>query len=256
MSRRSPVHHEEEESGGMERWLLTYSDMITLLLALFIVLFAMSTINLRKFAEFATGRVIGSRTALESVTSGGNGLLHQTDLVSHAGTVKPTEQLSTQSPLQTLEQKVRAELFSQGLDSYAHVLLEQQGVIIRVLSDKVFFANDSAALGPVGYKVVDAIGKVISGVPNNISVRGYTDDAPILGGPYTSNFQLSAERAISVLERLVKHDGVNATRISGTGYGDTHALVPNNSPAHMAENRRVDVVILSTTSKSPKSASN
>jgi chemotaxis protein MotB len=92
------------------------------------------------------------------------------------------------------------------------------------------------------------IGKVVAPLPNDVVVEGYTDSLPIVGGPFSSNFELSAVRAVTVLEQLMRVDGVPADRLSATGYGDTHPIVPNNSPANMALNRRVDVVILNTSS--------
>ena len=113
-----------------------------------------------------------------------------------------------------------------------------------MLADKVFFATDSATLGKVGDQVVDPIAGVITGAPNDVAVEGYTDNQPIYGGPYDSNWQLSAARAANAAQRLATVDGIAEARLSAVGYGDTHPLVPDTSPANQAENRRVDVVIL------------
>lgn len=223
-----------------ERWLLTYSDMITLLLALFIVLFAFSTINAKKFAEFKTGLVLGGAPPSQPIANGGPGLLQRNSLVSHPGQV-PSVRIT---PLVTLENRVQASLSRAGVAQDVQVVLQRRGLVVRILSDKVFFATDSAGLGPTGNKVVDAIGLVVASVPNRLDVEGYTDNQPIIGGPFTSNFELSAVRAVNVVERLVKVDGIAADRLSATGYGATHFVVPNTTPAQRAQNRRVDVVVL------------
>ncbi|MGH9102657.1 MAG: flagellar motor protein MotB, partial [Acidimicrobiales bacterium] len=116
--RRAHGAESEEHEGGMERWLLTYADMITLLLALFIILFAMSTISMRKFAEFKTGFVIGSRTDVAAITSGGKGLLQQTSLVSHPGSVQSLQQRA-EAALRSLESEIQAWLSSHGVQSDA-----------------------------------------------------------------------------------------------------------------------------------------
>jgi len=242
MSRRGRPAEEPEDHVNNERWLLTYSDMITLLLALFIVLFAMSTINARKFAEFKSGFVLGTHVPSSQLTSGGTGLLQKTSLVSHPGHIVS----KTITPLVTLESEVEASLTKAGVAADAQVVLQRRGLVVRILSDKVFFANDSAQIGPVGVRVVAAIAAVLRRVPNLVDVEGYTDSVPIVGGPYSSNFELSAVRATNVLEELKRVDGIAADRLSATGYGSTHPVATNATAAGRALNRRVDVVILSS----------
>jgi len=250
MARR---HHTEAEAENSERWLLTYSDMITLLLALFVVLFAMSSISVRKFDEFKTGLLqTFSQMQLQSALHGGRGLLQHSSLITHPGLTPGPPQISIPEPgagnptSAQIAQEVTQALAAQGLSADAQVVVERRGVVVRVLSDKVFFATDSAALGPVGDAVVDAVATVLRTIPNDVSVEGYTDSQPILGGPYSSNFELSAVRAVTVLERLWKVDRINPNRLSATGFGATHPLVPNTSPQNMAMNRRVDIVILNS----------
>ena len=257
--RHGGADHEEAENG--ERWLLTYADMITLLLALFIVLFAMSTINVQKFMEFKSG-VVKTFSTLDfnTMLKGGTGVLQHSSLISHPGTV-PGIPRQTMSTLNTaVEQNSIASQLTQalakaGLTQAASVSTDQRGVVVTILSDKVFFGVDSVALGTVGNAVIDTIAKTIAPLPNNISVEGYTDNQPIVGGPFTSNFELSAVRATTVVDRLAKVDGIPETRLSATGYGDTHNLVPNDNPTDMAINRRVDVVILNSNA-SPLNTSN
>jgi chemotaxis protein MotB len=242
----------EAEAENSERWLLTYSDMITLLLALFVVLFAMSSISVRKFDEFKTGLLqTFSQMQLQSALKGGTGLLEHRSLVTHPGiTPGPPVPSIPQAGEEAsrIASAISQALAAQGLASDVQIAVERRGVVVRLLSDKVFFANDSASLGPVGTAVVNVIGKVVAPLPNDVVVEGYTDSLPIVGGPFSSNFELSAVRAVTVLEQLMRVDGVPADRLSATGYGDTHPIVPNNSPANMALNRRVDVVILNTSS--------
>ena len=87
-------------------------------------------------------------------------------------------------------------------------------------------------------------------LPNQVDIRGYTDDAPIVGGPFSSNIQLSAERAVSVYQRWVLNDGINPARLQASGFGPIDPIAPNTTPANMALNRRVDVVILNPTTAS------
>ncbi|WP_298337740.1 flagellar motor protein MotB [Ferrimicrobium sp.] len=248
----------EAEAENSERWLLTYADMITLLLALFVVLFAMSSISQKKFDEFKTGLLqTFSQMQLQSALKGGTGLLEHRSLITHPGVTPGPPQIaipqtgagtpaSVSQQSSQLAAQINAALAQANLANDVEVAVEKRGVVVRLLSDKVFFNTDSAALGPVGSEVVNIIGKVVQPLPNDIDVEGYTDSAPIYGGPFSSNFELSAVRAVTVLEQLMRTDGVSANRLSATGFGATHPIVPNSNPTNMALNRRVDVVILNS----------
>ncbi len=251
VARRRHRHGEEDEGeDNNERWLLTYSDMITLLLALFIVLFAMSSIDQRKFLAFERG-LTATFNPSAVTRSGSAGLLQQTSLTQFArpnavsvgrlsGTLSENE-----SQLREIARRVEVALARRGLSGAASVALTTRGVIVQVLADKAFFATDSAALGPVGTEVVDTIAAVVRSAANDLVVEGYTDNVPITGGPYDSNWELSAARAANVADRLNVVDGLAATRLSAQGYGQTHPLASNATAAGRAENRRVDVTILS-----------
>lgn len=116
--------------------------------------------------------------------------------------------------------------------------------MVQILTDRVFFASDSAQIGPAGEEVIDTMASVLRNDSNNIDVEGYTDDAPITGGPYATNEVLSAVRAANVVDRLSQVDGIDPDRLAATGFGSAHPAVPNTSPANMALNRRIDVVIM------------
>lgn len=272
MARRA--HHEEAEEaeGGMERWLLTYSDMITLLLALFIVLFSLSTISVQKFEALAQS-LRNTFSGHTTVVKNNTGLLHQNSLVSHPGnvpgvnhsasspvqpphtpvaasptTTQPVGQPGSQS-LATIQAELQSALSSQGLTSDVNIAQASptpttHELVVQILSDKIFYAVDSADLGPLGDRVVDVIATVLRRNTNNAAVQGYTDNQPIYGGPYATNWELSAERATHVVVRLTHVDGIDPNRLAIVGYGKTRPIVPNTSPANMARNRRVDVVIL------------
>ncbi|HET6873783.1 MAG TPA: flagellar motor protein MotB [Acidimicrobiales bacterium] len=245
MSAAVHLEEEHEEEGGMERWLLTYADMITLLLALFIVLFAMSTIDIKKYEAFKTGVAQAFAPRMTPI-KGGTGLLSQNSLTARPS-LSPPLPSPPANPLTALEQRIQAALAQAGLSQDAVISLDARGLVVRMLTDKVFFATYSAALGSVGQKVVDTVGGVVATVPNAVEVEGYTDNQPIIGdGPYRTNWDLSAARAMMVVDRLAQADRIDTSRLSGTGYGDTKPIQPNDTPAHQAANRRVDVVILSS----------
>jgi len=91
--------------------------------------------------------------------------------------------------------------------------------------------------------ILDQVGKALADVPYTVQVNGFTDDAPIHNGQFDSNWDLSATRAISVVKRFVA-DGIAPDRLVGAGYGEYHPVAPNDSPANMARNRRVSIIVI------------
>lgn len=253
------------EEGNEERWLLTYSDMITLLLALFVVLFALSSVNKVKFAEFRSGlqaTFVGSSAAV-----GTNGLLTQANLgaphplanpvkgvASPVKTATPTVRVRQPAPahspppasseLADLEKAIRARLSSEHLLAYVTFDLRPDRLTVGLLADSVFFATDSNALSSVGDRIVDAVGRVLAAKTNDVLVQGYADNVPVIGPPWHSNFLLSAARATAVVLRMAHVDGVAEGRLVAEGFGSTHPIASNATAAGRASNRRVDIVIL------------
>jgi chemotaxis protein MotB len=270
MRRRLAVEVESEEMANEERWLLTYADMITLLLALFIVLFAVSTISTKKFEALALG-FKQSFSPNPGVLPSSNGVMEYDSLTPTAGPrqvqqhpsiTTPTKQASAtpaktalspsaEAQLQTINQQILKAAQNNNLSGVLSTSFSTRGLVVQILTDKVFFASDSADLGPEGEAVIDSVATVLKTTGNNMDVEGYTDDQPITGGPYTSNEELSAVRAASVATRLTEQDGIDPNRLAATGFGDTDPLVPNDTPANRALNRRIDIVILAPGAAQP-----
>jgi len=270
MKRPALAAEAEHEVENSERWLLTYADMITLLLALFIVLFAVSTINSKKFEALALG-FKQSFSPNPGVLPSSNGVEQYDSLtptagphqvVQHPSITAPTKQVSSTTATTALSSKAESELQSLGdqidkaaaaakLQNVVSTSISTRGLVVQVLTDRVFFASDSADLGPEGNRVIDRVAGILAPSPNNIDVEGYTDDQPIVGGPYSSNEELSAVRAASVATRLVQRDGFALTRVVASGFGAADPLAPNTSPGNRALNRRIDIVVLAPGADQP-----
>jgi chemotaxis protein MotB len=261
---------EEPEVENSERWLLTYADMITLLLALFIVLFAVSTINTKKFEALALGfkqsfspnpGVLPSSNGVEQYDSltptAGPRQVQQTPSIStpskqSSAKAAPTAlSASAESQLSSVDQKITKAIDAKNLQAGLSTSLQTRGLVVQVLTDQVFFASDSGVLGPEGDAVVDTLASVLKATSNGIDIEGYTDNQPITGGPYVTNEELSAVRAASVVSRLTDVDGLEPNRLAATGFGDSDPTVPNTSPANRALNRRIDFVILAAGASQP-----
>jgi chemotaxis protein MotB len=261
---------EEVEVENSERWLLTYADMITLLLALFIVLFAVSTINTKKFEALALG-FKQSFSPNPGVLPSSNGVEQYDSLTPTAGPrqVQQTPSISTpvkqaaaaaaaaslsssaEKQLSTVDQKIVKAINAKGLQAGLTASVQTRGLVVQVLTNNVFFASDSASLGPEGESVVDTIASVLRTTSNGIDIEGYTDNQAITGGPYATNEELSAVRAATVVSRLTGVDGLDPDRLAATGFGASDPVAPNDTPADRAQNRRIDFVILAAGANQP-----
>lgn len=251
--------------GDEERWLLTYSDMITLLLALFVVLFALSSVNKVKFAEFRSGlqaTFVGSSAAV-----GTSGLLTQANLgsprpltnpvhgvASPLTALRPHPATTTPSPahvpppasseLAGLANAIHDRLSAQHLLPYVTITLQPDRLTVGLLADSVFFATNSNGLSHIGDRIVDSVGQLLAPKTNDVSVQGYADNVAVTGPPWHSNFLLSAARATAVVLRMAHVDRVAEARLVAEGFGSTHPIAPNATASGRARNRRVEIVIL------------
>jgi chemotaxis protein MotB len=233
--RTSRVRREEaseQHDMSQERWLLTYADMITLLLVLFIVLFALSKINQAKYRQF--------QQSVSHVKLVGSSVAHGSTSVPSRG---PAPLSASSDHLRQIEQVLSHALALKGLLGDVTLAIDASGLVEGLVADSTFFVTDSAQLSPLGEEIVDTSGHVLDSYPNNVDVAGYTDDQVITGGPYANNWALSAARSSTVVERLTTIDAVNPERVVAIGYGQFHPVVPNTSAAAEAENRRVNIVV-------------
>ncbi len=217
---------------SQERWLLTYSDMITLLLVLFIVLFSFSTVDKAKFREF---RQSASHAFLTPIPQGTT-KVHVTAQTKAAPA----------SRLQQIKQALSTNLNARGLLGDVSLIITSAGLVEGLVSDTTFFATNSAALSPVGAQIVDVSSGVLVRYPNAVEVAGYTDNEAITGGPYANNWALSAARATTVVVRMTATDGVNPSQVVLLGYGQYHPVFSNTTPQGRSQNRRVNIVVSPT----------
>ena len=230
MARNSERDPERE---NLERWLLTYADLITLLLAFFIVLYSMSKIDIEKFHEVTVAlHCVLQGKKLPSLPPGsrfvydesGNSNLKLGDLV-------------------TLKREIETKLEELGFSDNIRATLDRRGLIIRV-SESAFFDLGSADLRTEAVDILDLIAEFLLRIPNHIRIEGHTDNLPIKTSKYPSNWELSVNRAtICVRYLIVKHKFPPA-RISALGYGEYRPIAGNETPDSRIKNRRVDIIVL------------
>ncbi len=216
----------------MMRWLLTYADMITLLLAMFIILFAISNVSRVKFQRLATA-ISGGFNSTDSTNNPPNG-----------GVIGNEHGRSDEANMASVKAQIDKYIARQNLQSKVQTRIDRQGLVITLLSDKAYYDSGSADLRPESKELLDVVGAQLRGVRNEVRVEGNTDSVPIATAAYPTNWELSAARATGVTRYLVEHDKIVPTRISFAGYGQFRPKFSNDSDAHRQQNRRVDIVIL------------
>ncbi len=219
---------------NLERWLLTYADLITLLLAFFIILYSMSKIDTEKFRE-VTG-------ALRNVFRGTGppDLLADSPFVDDElgdGDIKLGD-------LVMLKLEIETKLKGLGLANNIMTTLDRRGLIIRV-SESAFFDLGSAELRLEAEEILHLIAGFLLRIPNHIRIEGHTDNLPIKTSKYPSNWELSVNRATICVRYLIVKHGFPPERISALGYGEYRPIASNETPEDRTKNRRVDIIVLS-----------
>jgi chemotaxis protein MotB len=229
-----------------ERWLLTYADLMNLLLIFFIILYTMSQVDQQKFEQLsdslskAFGTYNGS-TMNPANPAGGNSVI---DLPS----IKPSSVISSnmeEEQMKVVKEKVSDLAEKGGLEGKIDVKMEERGIVISITA-QLLFKPGSADIEPGSKPTIQDIGGILKNISgNHIKVEGHTDSDQLSNtSKYIDNLELSTARANNVLRLLVKNAGINSKNISSAGYGDQRPVVPNTTRENKAKNRRVNLVIL------------
>ena len=240
MARRKKAHIEGPHEND-ERWLLTYSDLITLLFVLFVVMYAISTTDVRKLTILAqslsaafNADVLSGQQAV-TITDGQDSAIQQMQQ-------SPTGTSPVQSDLKAIKAALEDYAIGQGLGAEVEVGATPQGIVIR-LNDALLFSSGRAHLDDHALRIVKQVADIIKPLPNQIRVEGNTDDQAPDGVLFTSNWDLSSARALAVLKAMVDI-GMDPGRMSALGNAQYSPLTPNVDDASRVKNRRVDVVVL------------
>lgn len=240
------------KKNGAPKWMVTYSDMITLILVFFILLFSFSQIDLVKFeavSESFRNRMIfdfyPSAVPMENPTENTS---HQEKGENSNEFPTPTsddadEDEEEKDSLSSLMSNIENFLGQNNLNSVISANRTERGVVL-VLQESVLFDPGEAEILDSGKAFLNKVGTLLTEIPNNVKVEGHTDSKPMSSYRYPSNWELSGARASSVIRYLINEYEYDLSRFSLVGYGETRPIVPNDSPQNMDKNRRVEIVIL------------
>jgi chemotaxis protein MotB len=261
---RKKPHHEEEHENE-ERWLVSFADMMTLLFCLFMVLFAISSVNTSKFESLQkalqdafSGRILSGGKAV--MQTGNDAPPDRAQATPPMPAISPLATLSDESPpansteaaaaaqkededFRQLKRRIDDLARKSGLQGRVLTTVRRRGLVVQLLTDNVFFDSGQARLKPGAQRILEQIGVVLRGERKHpIVVEGHTDSQPIGGGIYPSNWELSGARSAAVV-RMFIHTGVLARRVSLSGYADEVPIASNATAQGRSRNRRVEVVL-------------
>ncbi len=254
-----------------ERWLLTYADMLTLMFALFMVLYSISSVNISKYeslqqslkAAFSGSILSGGKAIMQS---GSESTKAHTPATAEVPSIvpltpnipKPTDTSAQQitkamlaasaaqaeqESFKKLQRELNAYSKAHGFGNDVQTVITRQGLVVHVLTDKLLFDSGADTLQPAGLPLLEEISHLLNvDQKHPITVEGNTDNQPIQSSQFPSNWELSTDRATTVVRYLIAH-GVQDQRLSAAGYADLHPLASNATATGRARNRRVDIVL-------------
>ena len=218
--------------GGHDRWLLSYADLVTLLLAVFTTLYAASTLDAEKLARVESS----VREAFDAPPV--------VAAASPRGAVVPPV---TVVAGQVAQEALRLRLFKQLKEALrlerVDIQRDARGLVVS-LPEEAAFPVGRTDMSAEARSVIARIADTVGAEANAVRIEGHTDNVPIRTARYTSNWELSTARASAVVAYLVQSEGFDPTRLSAAGYGEFHPRVANDTPINRARNRRIDIVIL------------
>jgi chemotaxis protein MotB len=277
--RRHKHAHHEEEHENEERWLVSFADMMTLLFCLFMVLFAISSVNTSKLEALAaslqesfSGKIVtggeklmetgssDSETAPPQATPPLPAMMPMAALAEQTATTDASELKrranAEQEELERLRDRVKALAKREGVSSNVKVTVRRRGLVVELLTDGVFFDSGQAVVKPAAQSLLAKLAHIIAGERKHpVIVEGHTDSAPIATAQFPSNWELSGARAGAVV-RTFERNGVLGKRMSTQGFGSQMPAASNATPAGRSHNRRVVAVLARMYQTDPSSRRN
>jgi chemotaxis protein MotB len=226
--------------GSAERYIITYADLLTLLLAFFIVMYATSKADLDKFSKIATAlnQAFGVGVINLGSGSGSSGLLP-----GGTGAIAFPRLSQRSRDYIFLSQQITAFAQEAGMLPEIGINMRKEGIVIS-LSTALLFPSGGTEISEESRLILDRLAELLRPLPNELRVEAHTDDLPTNDPLMPTNWELSAMRAVAVARYLIEEGGIAPERLATAGYGEYRPLFPNDTREHRMLNRRADILIL------------
>ena len=244
--KKKPEDHE-----NLERWLVSYADFMTLLFATFVVLYALSQINVNEFKKIEES--IRKAFSVQSILDGGSGVITSGKTMIDA---QAADSVIDSLMMEFISQKYEQESYEQikkevdnlnksGELSGVTAKIDERGLVIVVSDKDLLFKSGSAELTDEAKKILEKVGKLIveKFAMHIIKVEGHTDNMPISGGRYPSNWELSSARASAIVRFLIDRFKILPNLMAAVGYAETRPAEKGTDASALAKNRRVEIVV-------------
>ncbi|MBM7649516.1 chemotaxis protein MotB [Bacillus ectoiniformans] len=235
--------HKEHEHID-ESWLIPYADLLTLLLALFIVLFASSSVDAKKFQMLSE--------SFNQAFDGGTGVMEYPNPVPE-NTVSPDDEKQKkvgglgkqdQKELSEMQKNITQYIEENNLQDKVETVLSGEGLLLRI-RDNVLFNSGESEIRPEDQKAAREISQLlVMDLPRNIVISGHTDNVPIKTAEFESNWELSAMRAVNFMKIILENKNLDPRLFSAKGYGEYQPIGANDQVEGRAKNRRVEILVL------------
>ncbi|EHQ90312.1 flagellar motor protein MotB [Desulfosporosinus youngiae] len=251
MNKHKKEHHEEHAD---EAWLLPYADLLTLLLALFIILFASSQVDEKKYAQIMHG--------LNSAFNGGINVFEESNSISIEDIpAKDIKNIHDYGQDQALDNQINREKQDmEAIKKKLDLFISENGLTMQLqtnvtsdmlkitIQDYALFDSGMAVVKPEAQKLASVISDMLSMYPGyKVEVAGHTDNIPIKNHEFDSNWDLSSRRSLNFMKYLLNSNDLNQARFRSIGYGEYQPIASNETPEGRAKNRRVEVNIIRNT---------
>lgn len=230
-----------EESSGAPAWMVTYGDLVTLLMCFFVLLFAFSEIDAQKFEA-----VMQSFQGSAGVLSGGTTLSDSPLVFTGMPEVNTSLETVESQVLDDLKKEIESELDDANIDLEITAEVINRGLLIR-FPDNALFDSGKADLKAPAMEALTVIGNILleeAFTERVISVEGHTDNVPMRSIEFPSNWELSTTRATNVIRYFLDEVGIKPKRLSASGYGEYYPIATNETAEGRSQNRRVDIVVM------------
>lgn len=249
--RKKPEAHHVDE-----RWMASYMDMVTVLMCLFIVLYAMSTVDANKFEKLRNSLATGFGAVASETVDTASGTVVPAEFVNkdlEAFAAVQSDDKKAQDAalaaakkevdrLRALEKKMKAGLAAAGLSQNVEFQIDQRGLTVKLIGSQAFFAPDRPELTNRASQVLHIISPILGPAALEIMVEGHAAKGITA---YPSTWELSSARAVNVLRYMVDRGGIPPQRIGAVAFGSARQVNDDSTPALMERNRRVDIVVIS-----------
>ncbi|MDN6625701.1 MAG: flagellar motor protein MotB [Pisciglobus halotolerans] len=233
MSRKRKKDPAPESSGG---WITTFSDLMSLLLTFFILLFSMSVISDDKFTQ--------ASQSINTALNASSGILPgELSTIEEAVPAEPVDEEAVPQELMEMYDTVIGYLEDKGLNAEVDVRVDSEGLYMTI-QESILFASGKAVVSVLGKETLNDLSVIIQKFDNKVIIEGYTDNVPNAKSGYETNWELSTARSVSVLRYLSEEQQIEPARLSAKGYGEYSPIAPNDTKKNQARNRRVNIVML------------